>query len=300
MINSENKLKSTFITGDDWLYYKLYTGPSTLDNILIAAIGAITDILVQTETIDKWFFIRYSDPNEHLRLRFHVKDKKNLATVIETVHEHINPYVENGLIWKVQTDTYQREIDRYGEKSMEFSESIFFHDSSMIVEMLDKLEGDEGECFRWIFTLKSTDKFLDLFNFDIHKKLSFFEMLKTNFGKEFGMDRQLKAQIDDKFREERELINETMQASWGAEYDDFFAIIDKHLIKIKPYAEKILSLEKRNDLTLSLANLLSSYIHMHFNRLFKSQQRIHEMVIYDFLYRYYRSEIAKMKYARKL
>ncbi len=37
---------------------------------------------------------------------------------------------------------------------------------------------------------------------------------------------------------------------------------------------------------------------MTMNRIFKSKQRVHEMVIYDFLYRYYSSNIAKMKYSK--
>ena len=46
--------------------------------------------------------------------------------------------------------------------------------------------------------------------------------------------------------------------------------------------------------------LMGSYIHMLINRLFKSKQRLHEMVIYDFLFRYYKSEIAKKKYKPQL
>jgi len=42
---------------------------------------------------------------------------------------------------------------------------------------------------------------------------------------------------------------------------------------------------------------MASYSHMMVNRLFKSKQRLHEMVLYDFLHRYYKSEIARQKYA---
>ena len=42
-------------------------------------------------------------------------------------------------------------------------------------------------------------------------------------------------------------------------------------------------------------NNLSSYIHMMMNRLFRSKNRMHELLIYDFLSRYYKSEMAKQK-----
>ncbi|GHV23349.1 hypothetical protein FACS1894174_09080 [Bacteroidia bacterium] len=45
--------------------------------------------------------------------------------------------------------------------------------------------------------------------------------------------------------------------------------------------------------------LLKSYIHMMLNRLFRSKNRMHEMVLYDFMFRYYTSGIAKEKYNKK-
>ena len=44
-----------------------------------------------------------------------------------------------------------------------------------------------------------------------------------------------------------------------------------------------------------LNDLLSSYIHMTFNRLFRTQQRTHELILYDYLYRYYNSIIQRLK-----
>lgn len=35
---------------------------------------------------------------------------------------------------------------------------------------------------------------------------------------------------------------------------------------------------------------------MTMNRLFKSKNRLHELVIYNFLFRYYKAEIGKNKY----
>ncbi|MDR0295220.1 MAG: hypothetical protein LBH91_03380 [Prevotellaceae bacterium] len=41
--------------------------------------------------------------------------------------------------------------------------------------------------------------------------------------------------------------------------------------------------------------MLSSYIHMTLNRLFRTQQRMHELVMYDYLFRYYTSMQARQK-----
>lgn len=45
--------------------------------------------------------------------------------------------------------------------------------------------------------------------------------------------------------------------------------------------------------------ILSSIIHMTMNRTFVAQQRKYEVLLYGFLERYYRSEIARIKYQNK-
>ncbi|MFK7749084.1 MAG: lantibiotic dehydratase C-terminal domain-containing protein, partial [Kordia sp.] len=52
-------------------------------------------------------------------------------------------------------------------------------------------------------------------------------------------------------------------------------------------------------LMMPINDLMGSYMHMLMNRLFKSKNRIHEMVCYDFLYRYYKSMIARKKHMNK-
>jgi hypothetical protein len=46
--------------------------------------------------------------------------------------------------------------------------------------------------------------------------------------------------------------------------------------------------------------LLLSYIHMMMNRLFMAKNRMHELIIYDFIRRYYTSENAKARNKNKM
>lgn len=55
--------------------------------------------------------------------------------------------------------------------------------------------------------------------------------------------------------------------------------------------EKILKEEKENE---ALNTLLASYTHMMMNRWFCIKQRIQEAIIYDLLYKYYKSKIARL------
>lgn len=299
---TKNKpLQRTFITGDEWLYYKLYCGPKTADLILTELVKPLSEELLKTQVIDHWFFIRYNDPKSHLRVRFHFPQPQLMGKVMGMVVQGIRPLVNQDLVWKVMLDTYNREIERYGSLTMELGEQLFFHDSQMIVDMLALIEGDEGELIRWQFALRAVDALLEDFQYTPDQKLGLIELLKTHFGQEFGMNRNLKGQLDQKFRNNRQTINTVMDKAQDeqSEIKPLFDIIEARSQKNIPVAKKILKYTSKENPEKELNDLMGSYLHMLNNRLFKAKQRAHEMVLYDLLYRHYKSEIARQKYAKQ-
>ena len=297
--SSARTIKRTFMIGDEWLYYKFYTGPKTADVILTEMIKPITEELLARGIIDYWFFIRYADPKLHTRVRFHSHNPGALSPLIQAIRSATTRYIEQNLVWMVQVDTYQREVERYGFNSMDLAEKWFFYDSKMIVDMLALIEGDEGERIRWLFGLRAVDSLLEDFHFDMERKFELVTILRENFGREHGMNRNLKEQLEKKFRKDRAVINELMDHSNDqvSEMLPLFRLISQKSESVQPIAEAILKLEENKQLQMPLNDLLASYSHMMVNRLFKSKQRTHEMVLYDFLHRYYKSEIARKKYS---
>ena len=153
-------VQRNYTIGSDWLYYKLYAGVKTADKLLADVIQPLTEKLLSNKLIDQFFFIRYGDPEHHLRLRFHLADNDKLGIVIKEVHEIMQPFIEQRLISKIQTDTYIRELERYGNESMELSEYFFFIDSTVTLQLLNLIEGEEGEILRWQFAVRSIDDLL--------------------------------------------------------------------------------------------------------------------------------------------
>jgi thiopeptide-type bacteriocin biosynthesis protein len=296
--STQPQVRRTFIPGDEWLYYKFYTGPKTADIILTDVVKPMTEQLLSQGVIDHWFFIRYGDPRLHLRVRFHFRTPGSIGTIVQAVQEQAAPYVAEDLIWRVQTDTYQREVERYTPTAMEAAEILFFHDSRMIVDMLTMIEGDEGEVVRWLFGVRCIDALLDDFKYDLPRKLELFEILKGSFAREFRVDKGVKNQLKNKYRNERPHIEEILDRGKDQESEmrPLFELLDRKSAAIRPVAEQILDLDRQQKLGRPLNDLMGSYIHMLNNRLFKSKQRVHEMVIYDFLYNHYRSTLARQKY----
>ena len=66
--------------------------------------------------------------------------------------------------------------------------------------------------------------------------------------------------------------------------------------QVNIYASKVASIIGK---TPSDELNMSSYIHMEMNRLFANDNRLNEMVVYNYLTRYYKSEIARAKSQNK-
>ncbi|MBA3706519.1 MAG: lantibiotic dehydratase, partial [Bacteroidetes bacterium] len=300
-VDLDKSMKRTFSIGSEWIYYKFYSGIKTADKLLAEVIRPLTEELLDKKRVDKFFFIRYADPDTHIRLRFHIKELNELGNVIASVNQAIQPYMNQGLVTKIQTDTYKQELERYGLNSMEIGESIFFIDSVVTLNMLNLIDGEEGEKIRWQFAVRSLDDLLTNFKFNSNEKLILLEHLKDGFIREHGGSKELKLQLDTKFRNIRKQVEDILNQELDAtrEILPLIELLEWKKEQMEPLVEKIIGLKNSNELQIPLNDLLASYIHMMLNRIFKSRQRTYELVVYDLLYKYYKSLAGREKSKKK-
>jgi lantibiotic biosynthesis protein len=281
----ENLPVRSFMIGSEWLYVKLYCGSNTAEKTLKSVIKPLVQELVSTQVIDQWFFIRYTDPEHHIRLRFHNTANPTFWMVIlEKLHAALKEYE---LIYKIQTDTYVREIERYGVNTMELSETIFHLDSEAVLNCIDLLEGEEGENFRWLLAARGTDTLLQDFGYTLPQKAALLNRIRKHFFEEFGGDKTLQTQLNDKYRQHMRQLSSFLDPQQDAanEIEEATALFNTRSEKIRAAIENFISLDER----------IPSYIHMFLNRILLSNQRKHELVIYHFLSKYYDSQLAIAK-----
>ncbi|SHL16943.1 thiopeptide-type bacteriocin biosynthesis domain-containing protein [Chitinophaga jiangningensis] len=286
-----------FSLGSEWLYYKIYCGVKSADKILLDAVKPLSEALEAAGIADKWFFIRYNDPGFHIRLRFHITDTGSTGEAIQRIHDALQPYISEGYIWKLQADTYSRELDRYGANTITQAETFFYHDSKALLELLDNTYGDERESLRWLWGMRAVDELLDVFRFTVADKFALLDHLKNMFATEFGVEKPVKLVLNDKYRYHKKNIDLFMNKQMDPA-EEIYPLIEALDVKSKalqPVADEILQLVQAGQLQVPLASLMASYIHMLLNRITTSNPRKHEMVIYDFLSRYYQSAIARQK-----
>lgn len=295
---NKTSIQRSFIIGDSWLYYKIYCGPQTAETILTQVLYPIINSLTKEKVIKKWFFIRYSDPKHHLRIRFNTNSSNDITTITTRLLNDLNKMISEDLIWKVQIDTYVRELERYGKSTIEQSEALFYYESKMVLSFLCQLdEWENSEELRWLFALKATNSLLNSFSFSENQKLDLLQELKIAFANEFNFPKPIREKIKKKYRVKKRMIDEFI--SMAVDDNEISKIIKTKSNETRELVENILQIQKEQKLNIEFEDLIKSYIHMLMNRIFKSKNRLNEMVCYDFLHRYYLSSIAKKMHRNK-
>jgi thiopeptide-type bacteriocin biosynthesis protein len=294
-VSKERKedIASSFSIGEKWLYYKFYCGERAGEELLNRAINPIVEELHAKGLIDKWFFIRYYDaPGHHIRFRVLLKDINSFTDCIQIIKKNIEPLEKNKIIWKTQTDNYNRELQRYGYEAIEETETLFFNDSECTLKFTDMIEGDSGEKIRWLFALLSIDHFLNDFDVKLEGKIKLFNAAKTSFGKEFNRSGKLNKQINEMFvKHESEIESFLDQDNINEMYEPLIDILQERTEKNADVTKLIKQIGKEQRLPTHLDNIMLSYVHMICNRIFLTKHRIHEMVVYDYLYKYYSKQL---------
>lgn len=288
-----NDLVRKYIPGSEWLYYKIYIGRINSDLFLINHLNSIVLSLFSACLIDKWFYIRYADPEYHLRIRFRLCNINNISDVLCIINKELEPLIFNYTIHSVVLDTYDRELERYGESLIEESESFFYLDSNYVLNILKIIGLDENK--RWRIAFKLTDTLLNAFKYDIHEKKCFMELLSVNYKKEFGFDEYNCKQLNRKFRSLRNEIEDILNNNMSDDYvKGVDAILQNRSADLSCFVDSIKGKEYLNPKPSNILNsLLGNYLHMMMNRLFSSRNRLYELLIYDYLKRYYISILSR-------
>ena len=278
-----------------WLYLKLYTGTATADLVLRDTIAPLVSRAMESGAAERWFFIRYGDPQNHLRVRFGGEPAR-LQEIIDWLPELLDPLLAEGRISRWQLDTYEREVERYGgPEAMEIAERIFYADSEAVLAALDDLAGDSGVEWRWRLALVGIDRLLADFGFDLPGRRDVLSRLRRSFGIELDAGPELTQQLAQRLRETGNELYDLVTAGVAPEHPlaGGMAALDRRSANLAPLVAELRALESRGELTARIDDLVTSYIHMFVNRLIRSDARRHELVLYDLLHRITLSRLAR-------
>ena len=288
-----------FFPGSRWLYLKIYCGRATADAVLRDHLAPIIAAATEHGVAERWFFLRYADPDPHLRLRFSGDPGRLTGELLPALHAALSPARDAGLVWKVAIDSYEREIERYGgPAAIELAEAVFHADSACVLDVLSQLTGDAASDATWRLALHGIDRLMGDLGLTIDDKLATMTKAATGFGAEAGIDTAFHKRLGEKFRAHRAEVATLLDAPGDHPLAPALASFAARSTHLRAIGEPLRALEATGRLCEPVAELVHSYVHMHVNRMIRAAPRFHELVLYDLLRRHYEGIAARRRLAR--
>ncbi len=273
--------------GEDWLYAKLYCESGAADRVLRDVLAPVAGAAVSTGAADRWFFVRYGDPDWHLRVRFHGTPERLLAEVQRELTRRAGDARRAGLIHRLELASYDPEWERYGvPESMPLVEQIFHLDSIAALRIATAYPCDPDA--RWRLALLGMHTLLAALAPDANARCAIVAAAREQFARECGLVGRWARPLGERFRRERTALR---------------ALLCRPLEHDHPLRPGQLIVEQRDAaLRAVVIDLLGRFgmapggvrgvLHMHANRVLASDQRLQETFLYDFLERIERARAA--------
>lgn len=129
-VQSLDPVRRMRFPGQRVIYLKLY-GPATFQNDILFALHQF----LKEHGSPNWFFVRYQDPDDHLRVRIFGKEGE-LGEFLSRFSREAHRYAENGFLLRWATDTYEPEFERYGgEAGLAVCEEIFCVETRALLDL---------------------------------------------------------------------------------------------------------------------------------------------------------------------
>ncbi|RZJ86425.1 MAG: hypothetical protein EOO20_18330 [Chryseobacterium sp.] len=251
------------LQGNDWLYFEVYIHPSRADSILCDQVS--TFLNAYAEAFKCFFFIRYNHPTSHLRLRFQLKQPKYGYFYIEQFTELFRPAIISGLVSDIQIKPYIRELDRYGEERITETEHHFEQSSKLV---LDIIANGYSTSDKYNSCISLARSMLDSLDLNLREQQHMVKEIQDAFIREHNFSNAELKLINKEFADAARQGNRT--------------IVDH--ADLRSIKESFFKMIKRSETSIS-RKLFRDLFHMHVNRMFSANQRLHELVIYSVLYK---------------
>ncbi len=278
-------IRRSFTPGSEWLYAKLYCGEATGDRVLKEVIAPVV-----REHGGPWFFLRYQDPQPHLRVRLHGDPARLLDEALPALHRAVAPLHDSGVIRELVLGTYEREVERYGgDRGIELVEQIFWKDSEAVLAIVELLEGDAGAEARWQLALRGIDSLLDAIGLPAAARAQVATTAREMLGREMTADTVFWTAAGARFAKERAALEPVFLRDpvrdAAHDFEPGFAILAARDAAIRELAGELRRRDEAGELVPRIADFAWALVHMHANRLLHASQRAQELVLYDFLRR---------------
>lgn len=135
LINNKYIISQSSMLLEGWISLKLYIEEWQHENVLINIIKNFIQRILLLDYVESAFYIRYKDPQSHIRLRIKIRDYSE--DIIKEIQKMIKRLKKLEILNSCIFDTYTPEVNRYGgEMCITKAENIFCSNSLMDLNLL--------------------------------------------------------------------------------------------------------------------------------------------------------------------
>ena len=244
---------------ENWLYLKLYGVHSRADDFIAFYLSEYCREKLAKGEIEKYFFIRYADPEQHIRLRLNASEEK-LLQIYPDMKQWLRTLIEKRVVSRFSIDCYEREIERYGGTELiDLAENLFFFDSIVVEDILKLKRLKHIQFSDEVIGMVSIIHYMEQFGLNYESQLDFLQQQvnKQDYREDFQKNRSVYMKVcntDNDWQGLRDTDEGMLLLN----------VLNQRNRSIKEYASKIQDgLEASSELSI-----LDSVIHLHCNRLF--------------------------------
>ncbi len=259
--------------GSEWLFVKLYGARGFEDDLIAGPIRSLVGQALASGMAKGWFFLRYGDPERHLRLRFRGEPERLLQELLPAICTWAADLIEEGLCSRFVFDTYEREIERFGGcAGMTTAEAVFAADSQAVVDLIHLLQAKNVVLDRVTLAVLTVDALLEGLGLDPRAR---FEWCK----------RQVRArkETSGEYRQRKDLLRALLgdgdrlrREAGGPAVAEILADLRNSAAELnKRYVE----LASSNELDRPPSDLYQSFAHLHLNRLLGADSLVERRVL---------------------
>ncbi|MFJ6381110.1 lantibiotic dehydratase [Kitasatospora sp. NPDC092039] len=265
------------LPGSDWLFAKFYGERDQEDALLAGPLRRLCEMAEVSGLARQWFFIRYADPDPHLRLRFQGEPEALTRYLLPEVARLAAELTDQGLVSRLVLDTYEREVERYGgPEGTDVSEEVFCADSRAVMRLLAEaaahspaspgspgspdfpVDGDLTE-----LAAVSTDDLLAGLGLDTAQRLRWYTEQARH------SPDVARRQAGDDYRVRQRRLRDLLGTPQGPDVlgSAVGQILAQRRAALAGAVERLCALEDAGRLPTGRERLLGSYVHLHCNRL---------------------------------
>ncbi|SDX29151.1 thiopeptide-type bacteriocin biosynthesis domain-containing protein [Marininema mesophilum] len=250
------------LPGSDCLYIKVYMAKSRQNDFISRPLSHFVKNAREEGLVQRWFFMRYGDPDNHLRIRFFGEPERLIASLIPTIHTWAERLVEEGLIQKLTIDAYDPEFERYGGPQLiHHAERVFEADSDLVAYLVNQIRFGKIEFPEEFVASMNMLDFMEQYGLNFEDRLLWLDQMvqPDEHRKEFQLWRRAIVECT--------LHNPVWAQLLGVDQEIIKGLADKRNQGITEFKSQMERIQEQNLLWNHPHKILGSMLHMTCNRL---------------------------------